>query len=235
MHGGMHLTSKKTLKMKTVSISGSPRANVGKKDAQELRRKELVPCVIYGGKEQVHFSAPEKQFKHLVYTPEVNLVKLDVGGKEYNAILHDIQFHRLSDKIIHVDFMEIVPGKPVTMNIPVKTKGNSEGVKAGGKLLKKMRTLKVRGVAEKMPDEITFDVTNLNIGDSIKVSDVKLDGLSVMDEPTSTIVAVRVTRNVAEETPAAGAAAPAAGAAAPAAGAAAPAAAGAKPAAEAKK
>lgn len=226
MFYGKHLNKKQT--MKTVSISGSPRVNVGKKDAAELRRQNLVPCVIYGGKEQVHFSTPETQFKTLVYTPEANQVKLDVGGKEYNAILQDIQFHRLSDKIVHADFLEIIPGKPVTMNIPVTTTGNSEGVKAGGKLLKKMRTVKVKGLAEKIPDSVTLDVTNLNIGDSIKVNDIKIDGITMLDIPTSTVISVKVTRNVAEETPAAGATTAAAPAAAKPAEAA-------KPAAEAKK
>jgi len=221
--------------MKTVSISGSPRVNVGKKDAVELRRQNLVPCVIYGGKEQVHFSAADAQFKPLVYTPDASQVKLEVGGKEYQAIMQDIQFDRLTDKIVHVDFLEVIPGKPVNMNIPVKTVGSSEGVKAGGKLYKKMRTLKLRGLAEKMPNDITLDVTNLNIGDSVKVSDIKIDGITTLDIPTSTIVAVRVTRNVVEETPVAGATtAPVAGAAKPAEGAAAPAAGAAKPA-EAKK
>lgn len=221
--------------MKTVSISGSPRASVGKKDAVELRRNKLVPCVIYGGKEQVHFSAPEAQFKPLVYTPDANQVKLEVGGKEYLAVLQDIQYHRLSDKIVHADFLEVIPGKAISMNIPVKTVGSSEGVKAGGKLLKKMRTLKMRGLAEKFPNDVTLDVTKLEIGDSIKVSDIKIDGMTMLDIPTSTIVAVRITRNVAEEVPAAGATtAPAAGAATPAAAGAAPAAGAAKPAAGAK-
>ena len=215
--------------MKTVSISGSPRVNVGKKDAQLMRRQGLIPCVIYGGKEQVHFSAPEAQFKNLVYTPEVHTVKLDVDGRQFDAFMKEIQFHRVTDKILHIDFLEIIPGKHVIMDIPVKFEGSPVGVKEGGKLLKKMRTVKIKGPIEKMPDHITLNVQPMNIGDTIKVSDLKYDGLTFLDTSNNTIVAVRITRNVVEEAapaiattagaPVAGAAAPAAGAAAPAAGA----------------
>src|SRR4051812_11637887 len=110
--------------MKTVSISGSPRAGVGTKDAKALRSQGLVPCVIYGGKEQIHFAAAEPQFKNLVYTPDAHRVTLDVGGKQYDAIMQEIQFHRLSEKIMHVDFIEVVPGKPVVLDIPVKISGS---------------------------------------------------------------------------------------------------------------
>ena len=127
--------------MKSVSISGSPRVNVGKKDAKALRRQGQVPCVLYGGKEQIHFSTPERDFVKLVYSPDIHLVKLDVGGHNYDAIMQEIQFHKLSDKINHIDFREVIPGKPVVVNLPVKVEGNAVGVRAGGKLHKKMRTL----------------------------------------------------------------------------------------------
>ncbi|HVA97884.1 MAG TPA: 50S ribosomal protein L25/general stress protein Ctc [Bacteroidia bacterium] len=210
--------------MKTVSISGSPRVNVGKKDAKALRNEGRVPCVIYGGKEQLHFSALEKDFKPLVYSPDVHSVKLDIGGNIKEAILQEIQYHKIKDHILHVDFLEVIPGKSVVMNLPVKTKGNSAGVKAGGKLNKKLRTLKVRGLVENIPEDITLDVEALEINDSIKVGDIKIKGLELLDAPNVTVVAVQVTRAVVEEVkPAAGAATPAAGAAAatPAAGAAA--------------
>ncbi|MBL7883268.1 MAG: 50S ribosomal protein L25, partial [Bacteroidia bacterium] len=135
--------------MKSVSISGSPRANVGKKDAKALRNSKSVPCVLYGGTEQIHFSVLAADFKNLIYTPHVHIVDLDVAGKKFKAIMQEAQFHKVNDSLLHVDFLEIVAGKPVTMNIPVKTTGVSPGVRAGGKLVKKLKTLKVKGLVEK--------------------------------------------------------------------------------------
>jgi len=226
--------------MKSVSISGSLRTNVGKKDANTLRAQALVPCVLYGGKEQIHFSVPSLNFKPLVYTPDVHSVNLDLDGKKFNAIVQEIQYHKVKDHIIHVDFLEVVEGKPVTMSIPVKTTGAAPGVRAGGKLNKKLRTVKVRGLLKDIPDAITIDISKLEIGDGVRVSDLNAKGLTFLNAPNVTVVNVQVTRVVAEPlpgtAPAAGAAAPAAGAATPAAGAAAPAAgAAAKPAAPAKK
>lgn len=191
--------------MKSVSISGSPRANVGTKDAKELRRNGLVPCVIYGGKEQIHFCAPEASFKPLLYTPDALTVKLDVGGKEYNTIMQEVQFHRVTDKLLHIDFLQILEGKPVTMQIPVKTTGNSAGVKAGGKLVKKLKALKVKGMADVLPESIIIDITNVEIGQSIRVADISQEGMQFMDDPNATIVLVKTTRNVVES-PAAAAA-----------------------------
>ncbi len=209
--------------MKSVAMSGSPRASVGKKDAKALRSKGLVPCVIYGGAEQVSFSVEEKQFKSLVYTPDVHTAEIDINGKKYNAILKDLQTHPVTDKIIHADFVEIVSGKPVTMSLPVRTTGTAPGVKAGGKLLKKLRRVEAKGVIEKMPDAITIDISEMNIGGTVTVRDLKYDGITFLTPASSTIVTCQVTRNVAEEEPAKTAAAPAAGAAAAAAPAAAPA------------
>lgn len=200
--------------MKTISISGSLRESVGKKGSHDLRSKEMVPCVVYGGKEQIHFSALEKDFKTLVYTPDVHMVKLDIGGKTCHAIMQDIQFHKVTDKILHVDFLEVIPGKPVVMDIPVRTAGTSEGVREGGKLHVKLRKLRVKGLPEKFPDNITVDITKMKIGDSVRVGDIKMDGLQFLNAPNITVVAVRVTRAVVEEVApvAAAGAAPAAGA-----------------------
>lgn len=209
--------------MKSVAMSGSPRANVGKKDAKELRRNGMVPCVLYGGNSQVLFAVDERAFKDVVYTPEVSTVEINVDGNSHKAILKEIQLHPVTDRILHADFQEIVSGKEVTMSLPVKVEGNAAGVRAGGKLLKKMRKLSVTGPIEKMPDSIVIDVTELGIGGAIRVADMKAEGLTFNDPENVTIITVRVTRNVVEETPAA---APAKAAAAPAA---------AKPAADAKK
>src|SRR5688572_21314719 len=140
--------------MKSVSISGSPRVNVGKKDAKELRNQGQIPCVLYGGKEQVHFFAAEKEFQKLLYSPDVHTVNIDIGGKQFEAIVQEAQYHKIDDKLLHVDFLEIIKGKPVVMNIPVKTTGTASGVRAGGKLLKKLKTLKLKGPIEKFPDHI---------------------------------------------------------------------------------
>ena len=215
--------------MKSVSISGSPRANVGKKDATALRNAKQVPCVLYGGKEQIHFAVLAADFKNLIYTPDVCTVDLEIAGKNYNAIMQEAQFHKIFDHILHVDFLEIIPGKPVTMNIPVKTTGTSPGVRAGGKLVKKLKTLRAKGLVEKMPDTINIAIDAMEIGQSVRVEDIIIDGLTFLNAQNIKVVGVETTRVVAAEE--AKAAAPAAGAkaAAPAA------AAGAKAAPAAKK
>lgn len=203
--------------MKSVSISGSPRANVGKKDATALRNAQQVPCVLYGGKEQIHFAVLSSDFRNLIYTPDVNVVDLEIAGKKYNAILQEAQFHKIYDQLLHVDFLEITPGKPVTMNIPVKTTGTSPGVRAGGKLVKKLKTLKAKGLVEKMPDTINIAIDEMQIGQSIRVEDIIIDGLTFLNASNITVVGVETTRVAAAEE--AKAAAPGAKAAAPAAGA----------------
>ncbi len=225
--------------MKTISLTGSPRKTTGRTNAHSLRREGKVPCVLYGGKDIVHFEAVEKDFKNLVYTPDVHMIKLDVGGKQTDAILQGIQFHPITDRIIHVDFLEVLGDKPVVMDIPVKLTGTSVGVKEGGKLLKKLTRIRVKAPISKIPGTIDLNIEPLKIGDYIRIKDLKYEGVTFLHEQSVTIVAVKVTREVVEEvTPAAAAAAAVAGAApvagAPAAGAPA-AAAAAAPAKDAKK
>jgi large subunit ribosomal protein L25 len=207
--------------MKIVTLSGSPRANVGKVDATLLRNTGKVPCVLYGGKEQTHFSADETAFRHIIYTPEVCFVEIDINGKKTKAVLQEAQYHKISDKLIHADFLEIVASKPVVMNVPVKLKGQSEGVKAGGKLNFKQRMLKVKGLADKLPGQIDIDITSLAIGKGVSVGDIKIDGVEVLNPKNISVVSVNMSRNVVEETPAAAPKAAAPAAAAPAAAAAA--------------
>jgi large subunit ribosomal protein L25 len=187
--------------MKTVSISGSPRENVGKKDAKKIRKEGKVPCVLYGGKDQVHFATEEISFKKLIYSPDVYTVKLDINNKEYEAVLQEIQYHPVSDVIIHADFLEIFPDKPVTIHIPVKVIGAAEGVLKGGQFFQKLRKVKIKALSKHLPDSITVDITPLEIGDSIRISDVKIDNVTFLDAPTAVIVGVRVTRVYVEETP----------------------------------
>jgi large subunit ribosomal protein L25 len=185
--------------MKTVSLSGSLRANVGKTDANALRAKGWVPCVIYGGKEQIHFSADERTFKNIIYTPDTNLVNITIDGNNYNAVVQEAQFHKINDKLIHVDFLQVFDGKPVTVQIPVKTLGTAEGVKEGGKLNVEMRKLKVRGLVNKLPERIELNVEKLSIGKSISVGDIKMDGLSILHPKNISVVSCQVTRAVVEE------------------------------------
>lgn len=205
--------------MKSVSISGSSRTNVGKTDAKALRSAKQVPCVLYGGKEQIHFSVLETEFKNLIYTPDVHTVDLEVAGKKYNAILQEAQFHKINDSLIHVDFLEIVPGKPVVMNIPVRTTGTSPGVRNGGRLVKKLKTMRAKGLVEKMPDEITIAIDKMEIGHTVRVEDIKKEGVTFLNAPNITVISVEVTRAVVEEVKEAAPAAATPAAAAPAKGA----------------
>lgn len=194
--------------MKTISINGSSRGTVGKKEAKAIRSEGKVPCVLYGGKEQVNFTALEKDFKHLVYTPDVHTVKLDIEGRQFDAIMQDIQLHPVSDKILHVDFIEVIENKPLIMNIPVQITGTSPGVRAGGKLIKKQNKLRVRGLISQMPQAIKVSIESLEIGQSIRVGDLSVEGLTFLDSPNVTVITVKMTRNVVEDK----SAAPAAGA-----------------------
>ena len=187
--------------MKSVSLSGSLRENVGKKDAKKNRKEGKVPCVMYGGKEQVHFSCDGKALKKLIYTPEVHLFKLNLDGKEHDTILQDMQLHPVTDNLLHVDFLEILPGKPVTIEIPVKQSGVSPGVLKGGKFVAKLRKIKIKAMVEHLPDVITLSIDHLDIGDSIKVKDVNVENLTLLDSPNNIVFTVRTARSVVEEVP----------------------------------
>lgn len=201
--------------MKTVSLSGSPRENVGKKDAKKNRKAGMIPCVMYGTGKQFHFIVEDKAFRKLIFTPEVYIVKILFEGQEFSTIIQDIQYHPVTDNILHVDFLEIAPGKPVTIGVPVKLEGTAPGVLKGGKLDKKMRKVTVKAQLEDLPDFIMVSIDPLDIGQSIKVKDLQRDKITFLDSPNNVVVAVRTARTVVEEVPGApGAAAPAAGAAA---------------------
>ncbi len=197
--------------MKTIQITGTQRSNISKQEVKELRASGKVPCVLYGGKEQIHFAVESFDFRGLIYTPEVHMVKLNVDGKEYQATLQDVQYHPVNDALRHVDFLEVSADKPITMSIPVKFTGTSEGVRAGGKLISKMRRMKVKALAADMPDFITVDISPMKIGSNVRVRDINVKGVTFLDTPNNVVVTVRVTRNVVEEEkPAAASAAPAA-------------------------
>jgi large subunit ribosomal protein L25 len=182
--------------MKKVSMSGSPRENVGKKDAKKHRREGKVPCVLYGGEKQYHFTVNDRDFSKVIFTPEVYIINLKIGDKEYNAILQDVQYHPVTDVVLHVDFLEILPGKPVVIGIPVSIEGNAPGVLKGGRLVKKMRKLKVKGLIDELPEKITLNIDKLDIGDSIKIKDVKVSNLEFLDSPNAEVIGVKTARAV---------------------------------------
>ncbi len=186
--------------MKSVQLSGSPRANVGKVDAKATREKGFVPCVIYGGKEQIHFQADIRAFKPIIFTPNAHIVEINLDGKVYKTVLQEAQYHKINDQLIHADFLEIQDGKPVTANIPVVIVGQSEGVKKGGKLVLKVRKLKARGIADKLPDTIEIDITKLDIGGSIAVGDIQVEGATLLNAKNVSVVSIATTRAVAAAT-----------------------------------
>ena len=187
--------------MKKVSLSGSLRGNVGKKDAKAQRVAGKVPCVIYGGKNQIHFTTDEVNFKPILYTPNSYLINVEVEGKEYLTVLQDIQAHPVSDKLLHADFLEINAKKPVIISIPIRVTGTSPGVLRGGKLIKKFRKLKVKALIQDLPDEIEVSINKLDLNQAIKVADINLKNVEFLDIPSAIILTALSTRNVEAETP----------------------------------
>jgi large subunit ribosomal protein L25 len=209
--------------MKTVEIIGYRRASLGKSDSQKLRDEGFVPCVLYGGNDQVHFYTPMILFRELVYTNEAHFVHINIEGVEAQAILQEVQFHPVSEVILHADFLRITEDRKIKMNIPVRLVGQAPGVAKGGTLIRKRAALKVYGFAKDMPDHIDVNVGELDFHHAVKVGDVATHGLEFLDPKQASVAVVEVPRaaKMADE----------AAAAAPAEGAAAPAAEGAKPAA----
>jgi large subunit ribosomal protein L25 len=201
--------------MKTIEIIGYKRANLGKTDSQRLREEGHVPCVLYGGGTQVHFYSPMILFRDLVYTNEAHFVHLNVEGEECQAILQDIQFHPISEIILHADFLRIVEDKKIKMNIPTRIVGLSPGVVKGGALVRKKDSLSVLALPKDMPDHIDVDISDLDFHHAVKVGDLAVEGLELLDTKSSPIVVVEVPRaaKMEEEQAATVEAAPAEGAA----------------------
>lgn len=181
--------------MKSITIQGTKRESVGKKSTKALRDAELVPCVVYGGAEPLSFSTEEKSFKNLVYTPEAHTVSIEVDGQTIPAVLQDIQFHPITDRILHADFYQLSDDKPVIMEVPVRITGRSRGVVAGGVLRQSFRKLKVKALPANLPDEIVVDVTPLRIGNKLYVESLKNDSYSFMHPDNAVVVAVKMSRN----------------------------------------
>lgn len=184
--------------MKTFELKGTIRKDTGKKYSRKLRMEEKVPCVMYGGKENIHFSMPELSFKDIVYTSNVYLLKIDIEGNNHDAVIRELQFHPVTDKIIHADFKEYYPDQPVIINLPVKIVGESIGLKAGGKLRIRRRIIKARGLIKDFPEYIEIDITDLDIGHTIRIEDLKFEGLEFLDSSGSMIVSIVSARVISK-------------------------------------
>lgn len=180
--------------MKTVEIIGYHRANLGKSTAKKLRKSGNVPCVMYGAGEQIHFHVPMILFRDIVYTPEATFVNIDVEGSEHQCILQDIQFHPVSEIILHADFLKLDEKKKVSMSIPVKLEGQAPGVQKGGKLILKTRKLKVKAFPNEMPDSITFDVSEMDLGKSIRVAAAQEGNFEIIQNKLTTVASVETPR-----------------------------------------
>jgi large subunit ribosomal protein L25 len=204
--------------MKTITIEGQLRTEHGKSATRQLRSQDLVPGVIYGGAQEVNFAAPAKAFKPLVYTPNFQLAEVTVDGKTYRCILKDMQFDKVTDALLHVDLLELVEDKKIIATIPLKFTGSAAGVKAGGRLVTKMKALKVKTYPKYLKEQIEVNIENLEIGENVRVEDVQEEHYEILNSPRIPMASVVTTRQLRQEEAAApsAAAAPAGAAAAPA-------------------
>lgn len=180
--------------MNTVALSGTLRKAVGTKDAAQLRREKRVPCVLYGAGSSIHFSVEESALRHIIFTPELLGVELDVEGTKTLAVVQEKQFHPLTDRVIHVDFIQLDEKKEAQATLSVRLTGQPVGVRKGGKLAHTMRKLRVKGMPDKMPGHLELNIADLDINQTISVSDIKIDGLTLLARPNDVVVAVRMTK-----------------------------------------
>ena len=185
--------------MNTITIEGQLRTETGKKATRQLRSQQLVPGVIYGGVEIINFYAPAKTFKTLVYTSQFQLAQVNIDGKSYTCILKDLQFDQVSDDLNHVDLLELVEDKKVVADLPLKFVGTPSGVKEGGKLVTKMKSLKVKTLPKYLKENIEVDINNLELNGNIRVEDVKADNMEIMNSPRIPIASVTLTRQLKQE------------------------------------
>lgn len=180
--------------MKTVVLKGKIREKVGKKESKKLRAQEIVPAVLYGGEAPIHFSVPFADLRKLVYTPNVYLLDIEIDGNVHKAMMQDIQWHAVEEQILHIDFLKITDDKPVKIDMPVNITGLAKGIKMGGKLNTNLRRLKVKALAADLPDSIDIDVTELGIGDGVKVADLNIENVEFLDTKSNVVVGVGITR-----------------------------------------
>ncbi|MCK4991152.1 MAG: 50S ribosomal protein L25 [Bacteroidales bacterium] len=180
--------------MKTIQISAEKRSELGKKSTRDLRKSDHVPCVMYGGAEVLHFHAHENDFRHIVYTPEVFIVEIKINGGVHKAVMQELQFHPVTDKLNHIDFVEVFDDKPVTVELPINLVGAAIGLKDGGKPRQRRRVLKVRGLINNLPDTLDIDITDVAVGDVIKIGDLSYENLEILDPARSMIFAIVSSR-----------------------------------------
>jgi large subunit ribosomal protein L25 len=185
--------------MNTITIEGQLRTESGKKATRQLRSQQLVPGVIYGGKTEVNFAAPAASFKNLVYTSEFMLADIKVDGNTYRCILKDLQFNKVTDLLTHLDFLELVEDKKIIANLPLKYTGVPAGVKAGGKLVTKMKTIKVKTLPKYLKESIEVDLTNLELNENVRVQDIVAENMEIMNSPRIPIASVTMTRQLKQE------------------------------------
>ncbi|NNF01279.1 MAG: 50S ribosomal protein L25, partial [Bacteroidia bacterium] len=182
--------------MQLVKIEGTKREEIAKAAVKAVRNEGKVPCVLYGGDEVVHFAVNALDFNKLLFTANTYIIELEIAGKSYKAIMKEKQFHPVTDKLVHVDFLQIHDNAPIIVPIPVKLVGAAEGVKQGGRLVTKLRKVNLKGFPAAIPDSVEVNIGPLDIGDSIRVRDINIDGVELTDQPSNVIVGVRVTRKV---------------------------------------
>jgi large subunit ribosomal protein L25 len=185
--------------MKTITIEGQLRTESGKKATRQLRSQNLVPAVIYGGKTEVNFSAPAPAFKGIVYTSEFMFAEIKVDGKTYKCILKDLQFHKVSDALVHLDFLELVDDKAVIATLPLKYTGTPAGVKAGGKLVLKIKSVKIKTLPKYLRENIEVDISNLELNENIRIENIVAENMEIMNSPRIPIASVTMTRQLKQE------------------------------------
>jgi large subunit ribosomal protein L25 len=185
--------------MKSITIEGQLRTESGKKATRQLRSQKMVPGVIYGGKNEINFSAPVSAFKGIVYTSEFMLADISIDGGSYRCILKDIQFDKVNDSLMHVDFLELVEDKKIIASLPLKYVGTPVGVKAGGKLVTKMKFLKIKTLPKYLKEHIDVDINNLELNGNVRVEDVKAPNMEVLNSPRIPIASVTMTRQLKQE------------------------------------
>jgi large subunit ribosomal protein L25 len=181
--------------MNVVAVQGQERGVLGKKASKSDRRSQIIPCVLYGGDQQVHFTTTEKEIKNLIYTGDFKLAELEIGGTKIKAIVKEVQFHPVSDKIIHIDFLRLIDGTPIKVEVPVRFRGTSPGVRIGGKLIQNLRKVKVKTLPKDLVDQVLIDISSLELGQSIRVRDIEAnEGVEIMNAPGIPVATIEIPR-----------------------------------------
>ena len=180
--------------MKTFQLEGTPRTEIGKKAAKAIRKEDMIPAVIYGGESTIHFNVTKDAVRKLIYTPEIFVIDLTIGDKKTKAVIKDMQFHPVTDAVLHIDFLEVFDNKPIVMEVPVALEGFAEGVKAGGKLSLEMRKLKVKALYNLIPEKLTINIDSLGLGKTLQVAALDFEGLEIMNAKNAVVAQVKLTR-----------------------------------------